>query len=148
LAPETHAGWAGGHFTIKETMADVGVIATGPTADAALASAVAGMYWIMSPQARVRPAREVVIEEEGIDPPLAFARALQRLLVHFDADGFLAGEGTVEMDWGAPARCRIRVKGEAFDPSRHPAGVEVKAVTHHELLLDRTGRRVEVLFDI
>jgi len=38
--------------------------------------------------------------------------------------------------------------GETFDPARHPPGVEVKAVTHHELIVDRARRHVEVLFDI
>jgi SHS2 domain-containing protein len=148
LAAKTQPGWAGGRFQIKGTMADVGVVAQGPTVESALASAVAGMYWIISPSTNVRSTREVTVEEEGHDAPLAFARALQRLLVHFDAEAFLGAEGSVAMEWAAPSRCRIKVRGEAFDPAHHASGVEVKAVTHHELVVDRRKRRVEVLFDI
>jgi len=49
---------------------------------------------------------------------------------------------------GKPSRCRIEAKGVTFDPARHTPGVEIKAVTHHDLVLDAKKRWVEVLFDI
>lgn len=141
-------GWQGGRFKIKETTGDIGVIATGPSTEAAEASAVAGMYWIISPSAKRRRQRHLSVDGQADEAAVALARALQRLLIAFDTDGFIAATARVMHVPGRPSRCRIEVEGETYDAARHPAGVEIKAVTHHDLVLDAAASRVEVLFDI
>lgn len=109
---------------------------------------MAGMYWIISPSTKRGSARALTVEAEADEPAVALARALQRLLVAFDTDGFLASSARVSHTPGRPSRCRIEAKGDTFDPARHTPGVEVKAVTHHDLVFDAKKRWVEVLFDI
>jgi SHS2 domain-containing protein len=106
------------------------------------------MYWIISPSKHRGSSRALTAEAEADDPAVALARALQRLLVSFDSDGFLASSARVTHPPATPSRCRIEARGDTFDAARHTPGVEVKAVTHHDLVLDAKKRRVEVLFDI
>jgi SHS2 domain-containing protein len=106
------------------------------------------LYWIISPSKDRGISRALAVEAEADEPAVALARALQRLLVAFDADGFVASGARVIHPPGRPSRCRIEAKGGTFDPARHTPGVEVKAVTHHDLVLDAEKPWVEVLFDI
>ena len=56
---------------------------------------------------------------------------LQELLYRFEREHL----GPLEFDFAdaGPARVRARVGFGRFDPKRHRAGTEVKAVTYHEL---------------
>lgn len=142
-------GWQGGRFRIKETTADVGIVAEGPGTAQAVASAVAGLYWVISPSPAQDRGRVLRVDGEAPDLALAFARALQRLLVAFDTEGFIGASASVAIrETSTTSTVAIELRGETFDAARHPQGVEIKAVTHHELLVDRENRRVEVLFDV
>lgn len=141
-------GWSDGRFKVKETTADVGVVGQGKDLPSALASALAGMYWIISPAPAEDRGRRLFVEGEGDDLALAFARALQRLLIAFDTDDLLGASCLAAAYRGDRARVFLEVYGETFDPGRHPQGVEIKGVTHHELLVDPAARAVEVLFDV
>jgi SHS2 domain-containing protein len=116
--------------------------------EAAEASAVAGLYHIITPGAQVRAERAVQVDGTAGEEGVAFARALQRLVALFDIERFIAAQATVENEPGPPARCTIHLWGESYDPARHPYGVEVKAVTHHQLVFARHLRRVAVVLDI
>ncbi|HEX9710232.1 MAG TPA: archease, partial [Candidatus Thermoplasmatota archaeon] len=120
----------------------------GPTMGSAAASAVAGFYEVIAPAAPVRDERAAVVEAEAPDEALAFARAVQKLVALFDIERFVAAAAEVALEPGPPARCRISMRGESFDPARHPYGVEVKAVTRHGLVFDRAARRVRLVLDI
>lgn len=109
---------------------------------------MAGMYWIISPSKDRGNSRALTVEAEADEPAVALARTLQRLVVAFDTDGFLASSARVVHPPAKPSRCRIEATGDTFDPARHTPGVEVKAVTHHDLVLNAKKRWVEVLFDI
>ena len=138
----------GGRYRTFETMADIGVEAEGPSIEAAEAAAVAGMYYIITPEARVNPSLKRQVSGTSTDGALAFARALQQLLVEFDKDGFVAASARVEHAGEGSPRCTIHLEGDAFDPARDPPGVEIKAVTHHELVRDVAAKRVRVIFDV
>ncbi len=141
-------GFGGGRYRVFETTADLGVEADGPTMEAAQASAVAGFYHVIAPGAEVASACDARVEAEAPEEGVAFARALQKLVALFDIERFIAGEAHVESMAGPPARCTISMRGEPFDPKRHPYGVEVKAVTRHEITFDRAARVVRVILDI
>jgi SHS2 domain-containing protein len=138
----------GGRYRTFETMADIGVEAEGLSIEAAEAAAVAGMYYIITPDARIKPKLKRLARGESKDPALAFARALQQLLVEFDHDGFVAARARVMHSQKGPPTCTIELEGDAFDPARDPPGVEIKAVTHHELVRDVAAKRVRVIFDV
>ncbi len=75
-------------------------------------------------------------------------RWLAELLVLFSTDGFVAGD--VVVDVARPEEVCGRVRGERFDPRRHERYGEVKAVTHHELAVTRSGAgwQARVIFDV
>ncbi len=141
-------GFGGGRFRVVETTADIGVEATGPTMEAAQASAVAGLYHVIAPGAAVRGRRTVVVEATASDEAVAFARAMQKLVPMFDIERFLAAGARVQNEPGPPNRCTITLTGEGYDPEKHPYGVEVKAVTRHGIVFDRSARLVRLILDI
>jgi len=73
---------------------------------------------------------------------------LNRLLYLFDVEGFLGREfKVVEL---SPQRLRARVRGDIFDPARHPEKTAVKAATYHHLEIKRTHRgwQATVILDL
>lgn len=148
MAEGWRPGWSGGRFRIVETTADVGVAAEGDSLPSAVASAAAGLYYIISPGPVATGPRRLWVSQEAAEVALAFAQALQRLLVAFDTDGFIAGGALASVYQGERAKVTLDLVGETFDPDRHEQGVEVKAVTHHGLSVEPAARRVAVLFDV
>lgn len=85
--------------------------------------------------------------QEG-DEAERFFRFVRELVYLFDAEGFL------------PAAVRLgdppRLAGERFDPARHVSERQIKAVTRHGYIFERTaagggrapGFRVELVFDL
>ena len=142
------AGWSGGRFQIRETTADIGVLAEAASLPAAIGSAAAGMYHVMSPGAFEDRGRRLWIAEQADDLPLAVARTLQRLVIAFDTDGFVGAHGLASVYRGTSCRVTLELYGETFDPARHAQGVEIKAVTHHQITVDAAKGRVEVLLDV
>jgi SHS2 domain-containing protein len=86
------------------------------------------------------------IEERQLDLPAAeperFFRFVRELLYLYDAEGFLPAE--------VVAGPVPRVRGERFDPQRHVAERQVKALTRHgfDLRHDAAGYRAELLLDV
>lgn len=148
MAEPWQPGWAGGRFRVVETTADVGVEAEGPSLPAAISSAVAGMYWIISPGQAEDRGERVTAVGEGEDLAMALARALQKALIAFDTLGLLGALCLASAYRGERWRVVLEIRGETFDAGRHPQGVEIKAVTHHDLIADLAARSVEVLFDV
>jgi SHS2 domain-containing protein len=73
---------------------------------------------------------------------------LNHLLYLFDVDGFLGRDFRVASL--TPRRLRARVRGEKFDPSRHPEKTGVKAATYHQLKIGREAGvwQATVVFDL
>lgn len=143
-----HPGWSGGRFATLETMADIGVIAEGPSLPAAIASAAAGFYFVITPAQAADAGERASVVGKGDDIGHALARALQLLVIEFDTRAFVGASCLASVYVGDRAEVRLDLRGETFDVQRHPQGVEIKAVTHHEIVVDRAARHVEVLFDI
>ena len=61
---------------------------------------------------------------------------------------FIAGSALASVYRGERAKVTLELTGETFDALRHEQGVEVKAVTHHGLVVDPAAHRVEVLLDV
>lgn len=72
---------------------------------------------------------------------------LAEVLVAFDVNGVVGRGFPVAL---GPDGLRGAVVGERFDPERHRLGLEVKAVTYHDLEVEETpgGWRARVLLDV
>ena len=73
---------------------------------------------------------------------------LSELLLLHDTEGFVGRTIRAHAVGDPPTAVVASVAGEPFDPSRHSAGTEVKAVTLHGLVFDPAGHRARVIVDL
>ncbi len=84
----------------------------------------------------------------GADAPALVVAYLTALLDLEQDDGFVARRLTVQPVGTPPTSLLAEAWGEPFDPARHPAKIEVKAVTFHRLVFDLKRGRARVILDI
>jgi SHS2 domain-containing protein len=97
---------------------------------------------------KVRPRFERAVSASGTDPAELVVAFLTELIGLYEADGFLAREIEVR-PLGEPATALVAsLRGEPFDPARHPARVQVKAATMHHLVFEPARGRARVIVDI
>jgi len=102
----------------------------------------------MTDRARVRAREERAVSAAGADPASLVVAFLTELLLLEQTDGFLAREITAHPVGNPPTAIVASVTGERFDPARHSARTEVKAVTLHRLVVDLERGRARVIVDI
>ena len=123
-----------GTFRSFDHTADVGLEVRGESLEDLLATAARAVFSVMldtGPDA-VETSAEVLAETDaasGLED--IFVAWLQELLYRFEMEHLVP----LEFDFAeaGPARVRARVGFGRFDPKRHRAATEVKAVTYHEL---------------
>jgi len=119
-----------GHRLLEHT-ADMGIEASGASLEELFAEAAYGLMEIIagSPQAPCREERSVTVE--GGDAAELLVNWLNEVLYLFEIKRFFPVDFEVEeIRWD---RLHARVRGEPFDPQRHPVEREVKAVTYHQI---------------
>ena len=135
-------------YELFEHTADLGLRVIAPDLNILFAEAAVGLFSaVVEDPGSVRPASEVRIELAGTDREFLLFDWLRELLVRFDADHLLFGrfeahvrdDGLTGTAWGEP-----------LDPARHVLSHEVKAITYHELKVEKTddGWLAEVIVDI
>jgi SHS2 domain-containing protein len=95
----------------------------------------------------VAPARELHVDLPRDDLEYLLFDWLKALLYHFEVDRLICSRFVVRVgDDGLHAVAR----GETYDPSRHEPAHEVKAITYHDLKVEKTpdGWLAEVIVDI
>jgi SHS2 domain-containing protein len=131
-----------------EHTADLGLRATAPDLNALFAEMAACLVSAMvEDPATVQPVRDVRIELAGTDREFLLFDWLKELLLRFETDQLLFASFDLKVtDTGLTATAR----GEQYDPARHELAHEVKAITYHELKVERTpdGWLAEVIVDI
>jgi SHS2 domain-containing protein len=135
-------------FRILEHTADVGFEAFGVTREEALVNAARALFHLIVELDEIDPHKEVSVQVRGPDPESVLVNWLSELLFLHDAEGWLFRDFEIQNlqdnSLGALAR------GEKFQPSRHQLKLLVKAVTYHQLALEKTseGWRAQVYVDI
>jgi len=130
------------------TTADVGIWASGPTAASLLEGLGLALYSLLSDPRRVRPREARTVRSEGKDPAELAVGFLGALLVLQETDGFLARRIEARTRGRPPTAVTARLLGEPFDPRRHLARTEVKAITYHDLLFDPRAGHARVIVDL
>jgi protein archease len=135
-------------FRILEHTADVGFEAFGSTRNEAFANAARALIDLIVDLDAIDPRQQVVIEVQGFDPESLLVNWLSELLYLHDAEGWLFRDFSVQ-NLGDDSLHAI-ARGEKFDRSRHQAKLLVKAITYHQLALERApeGWRAQVYVDI
>ncbi len=135
-------------FRVLEHTADIGFEAFGATREEVFANAAHALMNFFEDRKAIQPAERVPIHVEGSDSSALLVNWLSEILYLQDTEGWLFSEfevrGLEETSLDAVAG------GEKLDPSRHHVKLLVKAITYHQLALERTaqGWRAQVYVDI
>jgi SHS2 domain-containing protein len=135
-------------FEVFDHTADLGLRVRSPDLNELFADAGRALLSVLvSNPESIEPRETVRFEVPGRELEYLFFDWLDELLLLFESKRFLAREfETVVNESGLIAS----VRGETYDPERHPLAHEVKAVTYHGLMVEQApdGWRAEVILDI
>ncbi len=94
-----------------------------------------------------QPTQQIEVAIEGNELDYLLFDWLRELLYRFDAEHMLFGRFEVQV---SETGLKASVWGEPLDPKRHVLSHEVKAITYHELRVERDndGWIAEVIVDI
>ena len=135
-------------FRILEHTADVGFEAFGSALPEVFENAARALAHLIVEPATVVPREQVRIEVQGADPSDLLVNWLSEILYRHDGERWLFHDFRVEsLDDHAVTGIAW---GEKIDPARHQISLMVKAITYHQLSLQRTagGWRAQVYVDI
>jgi SHS2 domain-containing protein len=135
-------------YELFEHTADLGLRVRAADLDTLFAEAAACLFSaVVEDLSSVRPETAVTVELTGEDREYLLFDWLKELLYRFDAEHMVFGQFEVQVrDDGLTGTAR----GEPLDPTRHVLAHEVKAITYHELKVEKTddGWLAEVIVDI
>ena len=131
-----------------EHAADIGLRVRGGSIEELFENAGRGMVELMLDPSGVEPQTTIEIAADGDDPEMMLVAWLSEILFAFDADGFAPAR--VEVESVGKGEVKGRLVGEQFDAHRHEARNDIKAVTYHNLKIERSGDRhhVDIIFDV
>jgi SHS2 domain-containing protein len=139
-------------YRLLDHTADLLLEATGDTAGEALAEAGLGLAQVVSGRAphRLKPDTEIAFRLEVPERPMAAVAFLAELLWVLESKGEMWIGGGVEVTEGPMTILVAKGNGVKYDPAKHGRGVEVKAVTYHDLEFGPHGKawRLRVILDI
>ena len=137
-----------GSWTELDHTADVGIRVEADDLGDLFATAAMGMFALIG-EASFSPSetRSVEIEVRADFPAERLRDLLRRFLAEFSRDDFFATEVRVTDD---EKLTRAHAAGGRFDPARHEFRTEIKGVTWHGFVVERTGTRwcAEIVFDV
>jgi protein archease len=135
-------------FRVLEHTADVGFEAFGATRSEAFRNAGRALMSLIVDLESVLPRSAVSIETEASEPSGLLVNWLSEILYLQDTEGWLFADFDIVSltDRSLSASGR----GERFERGRHEIKLLVKAITYHQLVLEKTcdGWRAQVYVDI
>jgi SHS2 domain-containing protein len=135
-------------YEIFEHTADLGLRVRAPDLPALFADAACGLFaMVVDDLAEIQPAVSREFMVAGSDVTFLLFDWLNELLYLCDTERLLFSQFDVQIDQqGLVATAR----GEPIDPIRHRLSHEIKAITYHELKVERDGDGwlAEVIVDI
>ncbi len=128
--------------------ADLTVDAWGGSLGEAFSNAALAMFNAMTPLEGVREAETRAFDVEGDDLGALLFNFLDELLYLHEVDLIVFSALDVEVD-EENSRLHAECRGERFDLERHEQGIAIKAVTFHDMAIERGegGWSVRVVLD-
>jgi SHS2 domain-containing protein len=124
-------------YQVFEHTADLGIRVRAADLPTLFADAATGLSaTLLEDLTTVRPQVTRHIELQNADLVYLLFDWLNELLYLFDGEHLVLSKFDVRLE--GPL-LHATVVGEAFDPDRHRVGCEVKAITYHELKVERDG---------
>ena len=136
------------HFRILDHTADIGLTIYGEDLKALFAHAGEGFFHIITDLKKVKPRIEKRVELGGESLDRLLVDWLGELLYLHDVDHLLFGEFAME-SVGVEGLKAV-AKGEPFQEGVHVIKTEIKAVTYHQIRVEKRngGWRARVIFDL
>ena len=127
--------------------ADIGIKAQGTTLAELFVHLAQGLVELIAEDSALKPQHARKIQLFADDAESLLLAWLQELLFWFSTDRFVPVDYRIEV---TPTTVGGEVRGDTFDPARHPQGREVKAITRHLLQVQRHsgGWSGQVIVDI
>ena len=127
---------------------DLGMLVFGADLHELFAHAAWGLFDLMTDAEHVKPRFSRELTVEAIDLEDLMVRWLGELLYAYDTDRFMTVDAVFHVL--EPTRLYATLRGEPFGAARHPIDTEIKAVTYHQIAVERlvTGWQARVIFDI
>ncbi len=135
-------------FRFLEHTADAYIAAFGDTLEEALENAALATTEVMTDADKVEPKIEEAVEVEGQDEHALLYNWIEELLIKFETTENLYSQFKVSgiEKTAKGLRLKAKIRGEPFDPDRHPSKVAVKAVTYHRMEIVEKTEKVTVKF--
>ena len=138
----------GAHVEALDHTADVGLVVRADAPDVAFAAVAEAMVDIMVNREQVEEAEswQVEVEADGWEDLLV--TWLEEVLYRFEMDGLVPH--SCHVDAISPTHLLATLCGEHLDRDKHEMGVQIKAVTYHQLRAEETGEgfEIRVILDI
>lgn len=135
-------------YEIIDHTADLGLHVTAADPSDLFATAARGLFDVMVSADSLRPRRTLSLKVDGADWPDLLVNWLRELLYLWSGKGFLVH--SVHIHDIAADRIAADVAVDLYDPARHAIDCEIKAVTYHQVAVDRTsaGWEAKIIFDV
>jgi len=132
-------------YSIIDHEADIGLEVYGKSLEELFINAVKGLFSLIVDAKDVKAEKGKRFDLTGNDETLIVF--LNELLYMWDVEGFIPKEFSIKIDNN---RLAGTVIGGIFDPDRHTAKQEVKAVTYHgfSITQDYNGFKTRIIMDV
>jgi len=128
-----------GEYRLLEHTADMGIEALGASCEELFIQTARGLMAILCPDARTSTEAERRLRVTGLDREELLVNWLNEILYLLQGGDFFPVD--FEIEEMGETLLSARVRGEAFDPERHPVEREIKAVTYHRLRVEEVDGR-------
>ena len=132
-----------------EHTADIGIEIESPTLSDAFQEVSLSFSEIITGGSlpEVLTSKEVFLESDNLDSLLV--DFLSYLIVLFDTDDFIAGSAKLEISKKNSFQLDGKLVGEIYNQDKHGYGVEIKAISYHQLLVQEgPPARLRVILDL
>jgi SHS2 domain-containing protein len=132
-------------YNIIDHEADIGLEVYGKSPEELFINAVKGLFSLIVDAKDVQPEKGKRFDLTGNGETLIVF--LNELLYMWDVDGFIPIEFSLKIDNN---RLTGTIIGGIFDPVRHTAMQEIKAVTYHgfSITQDKNGLKARIIMDV
>ncbi|ASJ11193.1 archease [Thermococcus sp. P6] len=120
-----------------EHTADVGIRGYGSTLEEAFEAVALALFDVMVDVRKVEKRECHELEVEGEDLMGLLYSFLEELLVLHDVKGLVFGDFRVKIEKDGTYRLRVVACGEPLDYGKHEPREEVKAITYHDMKVER-----------
>jgi SHS2 domain-containing protein len=135
-------------FEFLEHTADAYVAAYGSTLEEAFENAALATFEVMTDTRKITHTLEDNVEVKAPDEQALLYTWLEQLLILFETKGNLYSAFKIPKITKTRSGFKLeaKIKGEPYNPEKHPTKVGIKAVTYHRMEINKKPGKVSVKF--